>query len=210
MHSRRKSRLALDRFRPFRIAGFLAGDYHGSPMKTTTKKVLMGIAVAGLFFSSAVSAQKTLNLSAFKGKYTGNVTLRDPEGSLTEGRATVAFTVQKKGKAAKINYRATFPDGMGGSNVLPTVMTLSPNKRVSVTDLLVGIAGTNNAKGGKGDWRQRRRTLTFTATNGEGISLQCRATAKDIGKRRELVLKLTSTDPGGSYVFTSRLRSKLP
>ncbi len=170
----------------------------------------MGIAVAGLLFTPLASAQGTLNLSAFKGKYKGNVSLRDPEGFVTEGRATVAFTVQKKGRAAKINYRATFPDGMGGSDAMPTVLTLSSGKRVSATDLLVGIAGTNNAKRGKGDWRQRRRTLTFAATNGEGISLHCRARAKDIGRRRELVLKLTSTDPGGSYVFTNKLRSKRP
>lgn len=179
-------------------------------MKTTTRQILIGLALAGSLSGPLAPAQGALNLSAFKGNYRGTMSLRDPDGAVSRGRATLALAVPRSGKSARLRYRATIPDGEGGSDAFPTAMILSANKRASVTDLLVGIAGTNNAKPGRGRWSQRQRTLRINASNGEGISLRGIATVRDIGKRRTLNLKLTSTDPGGSYLFSNRLVSRVP
>jgi len=174
-------------------------------MKTITKKVRVWSAVAGLFLTPFALTAAPLNLSVFKGNYTGTMSYTQPGDPAQNSTATVVIGVPQSGKTARINYRANI-----GGNAFPTVISLAANKRASVTDLLVGIAGTNNAKPGTGPWSQNQRTLRFTATNGEGISLRGTGVVKDFSNRRELTLTLISTDPGGSYRFEARLRSRLP
>lgn len=183
-------------------------DYRVAKMKIAMK-TLVWVGVAGLFLCSPAFAKKEpLNLSAFKGKYKGTMTLVGPGGS-SSGTAKVIVKVPRNGKSATIDYAATVSDGMGGSSVLPTVMTLAANKTMSVTDLGVGIAGTNNAKPGTGAWTQRKRKMTFNATNGDMVLL-CTAVAKDVRRKRKLKMTLTSTDAGGSTVFTNTLKARLP
>ncbi len=178
--------------------------------KSKIKAVLFGVAISGSLFAPCVSAQGSHNLSNFKGNHQGSVVHTDPEGNVKKGRARAKFIVARSGRSGSIAYQAVFPDGQGGSDAFPTGVTLRANKRADVTDLLVGIAGENNAKPGRGGWSQRQRKLTFVANNGEGISLRATATVRDVGKRRKVALKLVSTDPGGSYVFTNTLNSRLP
>ena len=174
-------------------------------MKTKTTTIPVWFAVAGVFLSPFTLVAAPLNLSVFKGNYTGPMTLKAPGDPVQNGRATAVFVVPQSGANGTIRYRATV-DGSG----FPTVITLAANKRASVTDLLVGIAGTNNAKPGRGPWSQRQRVLNITANNGEGISLRGTAVVRDFSNHRELTLTLVSTDPGGSYRFSNTLRSRLP
>lgn len=175
-------------------------------MKIPTKAVVW-VAVAGLFFCPSGFAKNPFDLLIFKGKYRGTVTLVTP-GTPTSGSAKVTIAVPKKGKSATIDYTASVSDGMGGTTVLPTVVSLAANKTMSTTDLGVGIAGTNNAKPGDGTWTQRKRTVTFNATNGDLVLLGT-ASVKDAGRKRKLKLTLTSTDVGGSNIFTTTLTAKV-
>ncbi len=179
-------------------------------MNKKTLRALLGVAVAVCFLVPAAFAQKKpLDLSALKGRYSGTVSVEGP-GGLSSGTAAVIIKVPKRGKTATFDYLATVSDGMGGSSELPSLFTLEANKTVLVTDLGVGIAGANNAKPGAGTWSQRKRTLSFSATNGD-IVLVCTATAKNVGKRkRKLTMMLNSTDAGGSTVYSASLRAKLP
>jgi hypothetical protein len=180
-------------------------------MKTTTMNVRVWIAVAGLLTSQLATAQESLNLSAFRGNYKGGVTQAGPgAGNTASGRASVSFKVPQNGTSARVRYTAAISDGMGGTNILPTSMVLTSNQRVSVTDLLVGIAGTNNAKPGTGDWIQRKRSLKIDATNGEGITLRGTAAVKDLRSKRKLTLTLVSSDGVDTTTFTTQLRARLP
>jgi len=180
-------------------------------MKTNKTIVLMWLAIAGLLSGSFSSAQETFNLSAFKGAYRGTVTQAGPGmGDTASGTASVNIKVPNSGKSAGIDYAATISDGMGGSSLLPTALVLTSSKRASVTDLLVGIAGTNNAKPGDGRWSQRKRTLKIAATNGEGTTLRGTAVAKDLRNKRRLSLTLVSDDGVDSTTFTTRLQTRLP
>lgn len=176
-------------------------------MKTSITVVVTTIAVAWISGATAFAAE-SLDLSVFKGRYTGPATLSGPAGNRS-GRAFVNLPVPASGKSARVGYRAAFSDGFG-TDVFPTQFILSANKRVSVSDLLVGIAGTNNAKPGEGRWVQRGRTLRFKADNGEGISLRANASVRDRSNRRVLVLTLVSNDGGGANTFRANLRSRLP
>jgi hypothetical protein len=177
-------------------------------MKTLMPKPLLWAAVASLLLCpSAFAKKKPLNLSAFAGNYTGTVTLVTPSDS-SSGTATVVITVPKNGKTATILYTATTVSSMGDTSVLPTEITLAANKTISVTDLGVGIAGTNNAHPGTGTWSQRKRTLSFFATNGD-MNLNGTARAKDARKKRKLTLILVSSDAGGATTFTTTLTAKL-
>jgi hypothetical protein len=178
-------------------------------MKITTTKALMCAALVGLFLIPSSFAKKPpLTLVAFKGNYTGAVTLVSA-GSPSTGTATVIFSVPKKGKSATIDYTATFSDGMGGTSVLPAFFTLSSDKTFKTTDLEVGIAGANNAHPGSGTWSQRKRTLTFTATNGD-IDLNGTAVLKkDRGRKRQLSITLVSTSTGNAYTFTTTLTARI-
>lgn len=177
-------------------------------MITPCKNALVGVALAISLWSPCANAQNNATLEVFKGKYRGTMSLREPGGDVSNGTAITTFAVPANGRSAAVRYKATIPDGMGGSSAFPTALKLAPGKRITTTDLLVGIAGTNNAKPGKGRWSQRKRKLTFTATNGEGIVLRGTASTRDVGSRRLMKLQLTSTDPGGSYVFTNQLRAR--
>jgi uncharacterized lipoprotein NlpE involved in copper resistance len=178
-------------------------------MKTLMAKPLIWAAVASLLLCpSAFAKKKPLNLSAFAGNYTGTVTLVSP-GDSARGTATVVITVPKNGKSATLLYTATIVSSMGDTSILPTEMTLAANKTISVTDLGVGIAGTNNAHPGTGTWSQRKRALSFSATNGD-IVLTGTASAKNARKKRKLTLTLVSSDAGGSNTFTTTLTAKLP
>ncbi|MDH4410133.1 MAG: hypothetical protein QE273_11005 [Verrucomicrobiales bacterium] len=180
-------------------------------MKTTTMIIRVWIAMAGLLTGQLATAQESLNLSAFKGKYKGAVSQVGPgAGNTASGLASVGFKVPQSGTSARIRYTAAFSDDMGDTNVLPTSMDLTSNQRVSVTDLLVGIAGTNNAKPGTGDWIQRKRILKIDATNGEGITLRGTAVVKDLRNKRKLTLTLVSDDGVDTRTFTTRLRARLP
>jgi len=177
-------------------------------MKTNLAKHIVLVAVAGLLLSPAAFAQPPKkNLSIFKGNYTGPMTFVSPSDSAT-GIATVVIKAPKNGKTATISYSADVAFS-GGNSTLPTEITLARDKTVSVTDLGVGVAGTNNAHRGTGTYSQRKRTLTFTATNGD-IVLTGTAIVRDTKKKRKLQLTLVSTDAGGSTTFTNTLRAKLP
>ena len=176
-------------------------------MKTLMAKPLVWAAVASLLLCpSAFAKKKPLNLSAFAGNYTGTVTLVSP-GDSSSGTATVVITVPKKGKSATILYTATIFSG-GSTSVLSAEFTLAADKTISTTDLGVGIAGANNAHPGTGTWSQRKRTLSFFATNGD-INLNGTASAKDARKKRKLTLILVSSDAGGTFTFTTTLTAKL-
>jgi hypothetical protein len=168
-------------------------------MKT---KPLAWIAVAGLLFSPAAFAQK-FNLSIFAGKYTGTVVQTTPSETLN-GTARVLIRVPRSGRTATIGYEATI-----NGSVLPTDMKLAANKAISVTDLGVGIAGTNNAHPGTGRWAQSRKRITFSATNGD-ILLRGTARVRDIGRKRKLSLVLISSDAGGSFTYNTTLTARRP
>lgn len=177
----------------------------------STKTIVLGLAGAGLILSQPVKGQGALNLTAFKGNYKGTVLQTGPSmGNTASGRATVGFKVPRSGTSAKVSYVAAMPDGMGGTNLLPTAMTLKSKNRLDVTDLLVGIAGTNNAKPGSGDWLQRKRTLKIDATNGEGITLTCKAVARDLRNKRKMSLILVSNDGVDTTTFATTLKARLP
>jgi hypothetical protein len=181
-------------------------------MKTYLPKAIACAAVLGLFVSpSAFAKKKPLNLTAFAGKYTGNVTFTPPSGDTSSGTAVVIITVPKNGKSATVSYTATVTSGSGDTSVLPTAITLAANKTLSITDLGVGIAGTNNAHRGTGNWIQQKRSLTLFATNGD-INFRGNAAVKDTRKKRNLTLILVSSDADGSnpYTFTTTLTAKLP
>ena len=179
-------------------------------MKTNTSKTLVCLVVVGVFLSPVAFAKEERNISAFKGKYNGTVTVVKPGGGGPEsGTATVIIKVPKNGKSAIVGYTATISDGMN-TTVLSTMLALRANKTLSVTDLLVGIAGTNNAKPGAGTWSQRKRKLTFSAADGDAHSLNGTASAKDLRKNRKLTLTLVSSDGVDSTTFTTTLRAKLP
>ncbi|MGH8048846.1 MAG: hypothetical protein ACREKL_16515, partial [Chthoniobacterales bacterium] len=130
-----------------------------------TKLLVLAMATGLLLCPSAFAKNKHLNLLAFVGKYTGTVTLVTPTDTQS-GTATVIIRVPKNGKSATIAYTAMVFNG-SDTVVLPADFTLSKNKTLSVTDLGIGIAGTNNAHPGTGTWSQRKRTLTLFATNGD-------------------------------------------
>jgi hypothetical protein len=176
-------------------------------MKILPSQPAVWAAFVGLLLSPSVFAQKPLNLSIFAGKYTGVVTLATP-GDTSSGSATVIIRVPKNGRTATISYRAAISSG-GSTTVLPTQIALAKNKTIVVTDLGVGIAGTNNAHPGRGIWSQRRHALVFSATNGD-IDLRGAVRARDVGRKRKLTLTLVSSDAGGSNVFTNTLTAKLP
>ena len=176
-------------------------------MKTNRREILIGIAVACLFSASFASAAP-LDLSPFKGKYNGTVTQVGPGGTQT-GTAVVQFKVPPSGTSAVIDYTATVSDGMN-TTVLPTSLAIAKNKSVAVTDLLVGIAGTNNAKPGTGRASKGRRKMTINASNGEGISLSVSAVAKDLRNKRKLTLILISDDGVDPTTFTTILKARLP
>jgi hypothetical protein len=170
-------------------------------MKTAFAKPLVCAAAASLLLCPSLFA-KPLNLSAFAGKYTGTVNLVTP-GDTSNGTAAVVIKVAKNGKSATIAYKAIV------TSELPADFTLAKNKSLSTTDLGVGIAGTNNAHPGTGTWLQRKRLLTFSATNGD-IDLTGTARVKDVRNKRKLTFILVSSDAGGSNVFTTTLVAKLP
>jgi hypothetical protein len=176
-------------------------------MKTLLTKRLVGIAVAGLLMCPAAFAERP-TLLGFKGKYSGTVAFTDAGGT-TPGTAAVVIKVPRNGKSATVSYAATFVSSMGDVSVLPADFVLAKNKTMTVTDLGVGIAGTNNAHPGSGTWSQRRRSFTFFATNGD-MTLNGTATVRDTRKKRKLALTLVSADGGGTYTFANALRSKLP
>lgn len=179
-------------------------------MKTTTIFV-MTLAAAGLLTGNHTLAQGVPDLTVFKGNYKGSVTQTGPgAGNSAKGRATVRFKVPGIGTSAGITFTAAMSDGMGGTNLLPTALTLKSNGRLSVTDLLIGIAGANNAKPGTGDWTQRRRVLKIDATNGEGITLRGKAVTRDLRARRKLTLILKSDDGVDTTTFDARLKARLP
>jgi hypothetical protein len=179
-------------------------------MKTLMPKPLVWLAFASLLLTpSAFAKKKPLTLSVFPGKYTGAVTLVTPGGTST-GTAVVIITATKAGKSAVIDYTATVSDGMNTS-VLPVTITLARDKTSAVTDLGVGIAGSNNMHPGTGTWSQRKRTLSIFATNGD-LNLTGTASAHDNRKKRKLTLILVSSDADGSnaYTFTTTLVGRLP
>ena len=173
------------------------------------KTAILAVAAGLLLCPSAFAKKKPLNLSAFKGNYTGTVTYVTPSGSQT-GTATVLITVPKNGKSATISYTAVVSDGMDTS-VLPTAITLAANKTLTITDLGVGIAGTNNAHRGTGNWSQRKRTFALFATNGD-TNFTATGLVKDKKKKRNLSLNLVTVDADGSnpYTFITTLVAKLP
>jgi hypothetical protein len=178
-------------------------------MKTLLFKTVAVTTLAGLLLApSAFAKKKPANLSNFAGKYTGTVTFVSPTDTF-HGTASVLISVAKNGKSATIKYTAIVLNGSGDSVVLPTEITLAKNKSLSITDLGVGIAGTNNAHRGTGAWSQHRLNLLLSATNGD-INFSATGRVKDTHKKRKLSLVLVSADAGGASTFTTTLTSKLP
>lgn len=169
-------------------------------MKTKTTKTLFGIVVAGLVFGASAFAAP-LNLSVFEGNYKGTTTVTGPNGTETK-RTGLTFAVPDHGRSAQ--YTIEFTD------IIISSYSFKANKRVLVSDLLLGIAGANNAKRGKGPWTQSQRTLRFSATNGEGTTLRGKATVRDLSNRRLLTLTMTTSDGVDSTTFKSTLRARLP
>lgn len=179
-------------------------------MKTTKIKTLLWITVAGVSLTPAAFTQDSSKYLAYKGKFTGSATMTGPEeDDSSSGTATAKIKVPRNGTSATLNYTATLSDGMNTS-VLPTVVTFSKNGKVFVSDLLVGIAGTNNAKPGTGNSSAGRRSLKFDADNGDGITLRGTAVFKDLRNKRKLTLTLVSDDGVGTRIFKSSLRARLP
>ncbi|HEY8901772.1 MAG TPA: hypothetical protein VIM61_15275 [Chthoniobacterales bacterium] len=175
-------------------------------MKNLLAKPLVCATIATLLCSPAALA-KSNQLFAFAGNYSGLVSLASPGGT-SAGTAVVVIKVPKNGKSAFISYAATIDSG-GSTSVLPADFTLAKNKTMSTTDLGIGIAGTNNAHPGTGNWSQKKRKLTMFATNGD-MNLTGIGVVKDSRKKRKLTLTLVSSDAGGSNVFTTVLSAKKP
>lgn len=179
-------------------------------MKTNTT-IIIAITGSCLLLSRPLQGQGSSDLTVFKGNFKGTVVQTGPAmGNSATGLATVNFKVPRSGTSARVVYTAAMSDGMGGTNILPTAMTLNSRNRVDVTDLLVGIAGTNNAKPGSGDWLQRKRTLKIDATNGEGITLRGTAVTRDLRNQRKMTLTLVSNDGVDTTTFLSILKARLP
>lgn len=179
-------------------------------MKTLIPKSAVLAALLGIFLApSAFAKKKPLDLTAFAGNYTGTVSLVTPGGN-SSGTATVVIHVPKNGKSATIDYTAVTTSG-GSTTELPTAITLARGGSLSITDLGIGIAGTNNAHRGTGSWSQRKRTLSLQATNGDIDFTATGHLKKDSKKKRKLALTLVTSDADGSnaYVFTTTLTAKL-
>jgi hypothetical protein len=180
-------------------------------MKTPAKSLVwVALAAALLVTPSAFAKKKPLTLAIFKGNYSGSLILTAPDGSTSTGAASLQFTVPRNGRSAALSYAATTDTG-GGTSTYQSDFTLATNKTLTTTDLLVGIAGANNAKPGTGTWSQRKRILSFTATNSDsGIVLTGTGTVRDRKRKRLLTLTLASNNNGDIYTFTTTLTAKLP
>ena len=175
----------------------------------TLQTVLLAAFASQLLLPAAFAKKPPLTLAAFAGRYTGTVTLRTPSDTQA-GTAAVTITTPKKGRSATIVYSALVFDGTD-NKLLPTQLTLAKDKTLAVTDLGIGIAGTNNAHRGTGAWSQQKHALALSATNGD-INFRGSAIAKDAGRKRRLTLTLITSDADGSnpYIFTTTLVAKLP
>lgn len=180
-------------------------------MKTPAKS-LVWVALAAILLSSpaAFAKRKPFTLGLFAGNYTGSLTLTAPDGTTSTGAATIHITVPRNGRSAVITYTATTGSGDNTSSY-QTDLTFAANKTLTTTDLLVGIAGANNAKPGTGTWSQRKRSLLFAATNSDsGIVLTGEGHVRDHKRKRLLTLTLVSNNNGDLYTFTTTLTARLP
>ncbi|HVE15545.1 MAG TPA: hypothetical protein VNB29_02355 [Chthoniobacterales bacterium] len=171
-------------------------------------KIILSV-VAGLTVSSSAFAKKQpVDFSVFKGVYNGTVTLTQP-GETDSGTATVVINSPKNGLSATISYVATLPIGDG---TFPTAITLGKDKSVFVTDIGVGILGTNNAHKASGStYLERKGKLSFFVTNGD-TNFTCIASVKDHGRKRVLSLTFVSADAmtGEGLTFTTSATAKAP
>jgi hypothetical protein len=179
-------------------------------MKTPAKSfVWVAVAAALLVTPSAFAKKKPMTLAIFAGNYTGALTLASPSGTST-GTAAVHITVPRSGRSAVLTYTAITGSG-DSTSTYQSDFTLAANKTLTTTDLLVGIAGANNAKPGTGTWSQRKRTLLFTATDSDsGIVLTGTGHVRDRKRQRLLTLTLVSNNNGDIYTFTTTLTARLP
>jgi hypothetical protein len=180
-------------------------------MKTPAKSLVwVAVAAALLVTPSAFAKKKPFTLGLFAGNYSGSLTLTAPDGSTSTGTAALHITVPRNGRSAVLTFTATTGSG-DNTSTYQTDLTLAANKTLTTTDLLVGIAGANNAKPGTGAWSQRKRAILFTATNSDsGIVLTGEGHVRDRKRQRLLTLTLVSNNNGDAYTFTTSFTARLP
>jgi hypothetical protein len=178
-------------------------------MKTTNLTKIAFVVLACVTVSSSAFAKKQpVDFSVFKGNYNGTVTLTQA-GESVGGTASVLISAPKNGLSAMITYAATLPIGGG---LFPTAITLGKDKSIFVTDIGVGILGTNNAHKASGSpYSERRGKLSFFVTNGS-TNFNCSAVVRDHGKKRVLSITFVSVDAqgGAPIVFTTSATAKAP
>jgi hypothetical protein len=180
-------------------------------MKTPAKSLVWVAVAAALFVTpSAFAKKKPFTLGLFSGNYTGSLTLTAPDGTTTTGPAALHITVPRSGRSAILSYTATTGSGDNASTY-QSDFTFAANKTLTTTDLLIGIAGANNAKPGTGAWSQHKRAILFTATNSDsGIVLTGTGNVRDRKRQRLLTLTLVSNNNGDPYTFTTTFTARLP
>lgn len=178
----------------------------------TSAKFFVRVALAALLVAtpSAFAQKKPFTLGLFAGNYTGSLTLTAPDGTTTTGTAALHITVPRSGRSAALTYTATTGSG-DSTSTYQSDFTLAANKTLTTTDLLIGIAGANNAKPGTGTWSQHKRAILFTATDSDsGIVLTGTGSVRDRKRQRLLTLTLVSNNNGDAYTFTTTFKARLP
>jgi len=162
-----------------------------------------------LVTSSSFAKDKTVDLSAFKGNYSG--TLFATEGpSTASGNVTLNVNPAKSGKTIVLNYQGFFSSG---STTMPisSSITLNTKGTSSVSSVLLGLGGV--ALPGVGTAHFGKRNFTFSATtsfSGTTYQLSGTGTVKDAGKKRKLTLNFVLIAGSEVVSFNNTLTAKAP
>ena len=172
-------------------------------MKTLTARSVVCATITALLLSATAYAKKPKpTFRLYVGKYSGAVAVAGPGGT-SQGTVQVIITAAKNGKTGILSY-AALVNGMP----LPTVIKMTKRSAV-VSDLGVGIAGSNNQHPGAGPLTLRTKRLNFFATDTTN-ALTGSARVRNTKKKRKLTLALTSFDGANNTIYFSKLKSKLP
>jgi hypothetical protein len=159
--------------------------------------------------SPAFAKKKPVDLSAFKGNYSGTLVLT--QGPLTAaGTSSVSLAPAKNGKTATLTFQGAVTTG---DSTLPvsTSIVLKTNGTSSTSNILIGIAGISIPATGTAHLGKDNFTFAFSIDySGTPISLSGTGTVKDAGKKRHLTLNLNLAISDTGIAFNSVLTAKAP
>jgi hypothetical protein len=162
-----------------------------------------------LITSPAFAKGKPVDLSAFKGNYSG--TLFATEGpSTASGNVTLSVNPAKSGKTVTLNYQGFFSTG---STTMPIScsITLTAKGTSSVSSVLLGIGGVALPATGTAHFGKRNFTFAAaTSFSGTTYQLSGTGTVKDAGKKRNLSLNLVLLAGSETVTFSNTLTAKAP